>query len=114
MNEVTATNSDVKRYASILDQANGWLDSFETDVDCRAKFCDAFAPKIQSIVEARGSVVFDHVRQTISIAIGSPGKASGLTEQAVKDLTNRLPQTILDLLELLVYAVYHWFTQKIH
>ncbi len=59
-------------------------------------------------------MVFDHVRQTISIAIGSPGKASGLTEQAVKDLTNRLPHAILDLLELLVYVVAHWFILKLH
>ena len=37
---------------------------------------------------------FDHVRQTIDIATDSlAGKASGLTEQAVKDLTKRLPQT---------------------
>ena len=121
LNEVTATDSDVKRYASILDQANCYLANFEIDGVCRAKFCDAFAPKIQSIVEARGSVVFDHVRQTIDVAIGSPGKASGLTEQAVKDLTKRLPQTspyesfVMDLLmsRVLIDQVEESFSAKI-
>ena len=64
-------------------------------MDWLAKCCDAFAPKIQSIVEARGSVVF--------------GNASGLTEQAVKDLTNRLPQSPLDLTELFAYVVFIGF-----
>jgi hypothetical protein len=73
------------------------------------------------IVEARGSVVFDHVRQTIDVAIGSPGKASGLTEQAVKDLTKRLPQTspyesfVMDLLmsRVLIDQVEESFSAKI-
>ena len=66
-------------------------------------------------------MVFDHVRQTIDVAIGSSGKASGLTEQAVKDLTKRMPQTspyesfVMDLLmsRVLIDQVEESFSAKI-
>ena len=92
LKEVRATDSNAKHYTSILDKAinlfNGMFDKARLEA-----FLEAFLPKANAIADAGGSVVFDHVRQTIDVAFGSQEAGSGLTEQAVKDLIKRLPQT---------------------
>ena len=91
LKEVRATDSNAKHYTSILDKAinlfNGMFDKARLEA-----FLQAFSPKANAIADAGGSVVFDHVRQTIDVALGLQEAASGLTEQAVQDLIKRLPQ----------------------
>ena len=91
LHEVTATDSDVKRYADFLDHAGGFFHGLGLDETLVRTFLLAFAPKMQALLQARGSTVFDHVRKTVDIAIDSLG-TSGLTEPAVKDLLKRMPQ----------------------
>ena len=90
LNEVVANDADVKRFAGVLCHTRCLCD-LGIDTDRSQKFIAVMKPKVDAIVEARGSVVFDHVKNTIDLAMGD--SISGLSEQSVKDLVRRLPQS---------------------